>query len=150
MFSENRDPFFFRNQRFICWRCQQGFAYRDRLERHREAASTTTSCDHCQKRFCLDNQLRQHSATFHLGGGTAARPADLNQPIVGETPYQELAAYEQVLDDHMDTIKSDEVNKIRWKRVNREIGAGFTYNNLKVLLKWKKFIKKEKTSKICW
>ena len=68
-------------------------------------------------------------ATNHLGGEISARPADLNQPIVGETPYQELAAYEQVLDDHMDTIKSNVVNRTLWKRINREIEPLFTYNN---------------------
>ena len=73
-------------------------------------------------------------ATSHFGGGIPARPAELGEPIVGETPYQELAAYEQVLDEHMDTIKSNEVNKALWKRVNRQIKPGFSYNNLKSLL----------------
>ena len=134
MFSENRDPFFFRNHRFICSRCQQGFETLVRLQRHTEGASTTLSCDHCQKRFCFDNQLRQHSATFHLGGGIAAQPADLNQPIVGQTPYQESAAYEEVLAQHQDVIKSDEINRTLWKRINCEIDPGFTYGNLKSLL----------------
>ena len=47
---------------------------------------------------------------------------------------RELAAYEQVLDENRETIRSNEINKTQWKRLNREIEPGFTYNNLKVLL----------------
>ena len=125
---------FFRNRRHICSRCQQGFQTLERFNRHTESALPTIFCTYCQKRFCFDNQLRQHLATFHLGGEIAARPADLNQPIVGQTPYQESAAYEEVLSQHMDVIKSDEINKTLWKRINREIEPGFTYGNLKSLL----------------
>ena len=106
----------------------------DRLNRHTESALSTISCTHCQKTFCFDNQLRQHLATFHLGGEIAARPAALNQPIVEQTPYQKSAEYEEVLVQHMDVIKSDEINKTLWKRINREIEPGFTYGDLKSLL----------------
>ena len=106
----------------------------DRLNHHTESALPNTSCKHCNKRFCFDSQLRQHLVTFHLGGGISARPADLNQPIVGQSPYQELAAYEEVLAQHMDVIKSDEINQTLWKRINREIEPDFTYGNLKSLL----------------
>ena len=100
-----------------------------------ESASPTIFCTRCNKRFCFDNQLRQHLATTHFGGEIPARPVEeLNQPIVGQTPYQELAAYEQVLDEHADIIKSDETNKTLWKRVNREIKPNFSYANLKSLL----------------
>ena len=41
-----------------------------------------------------------HLTTNHMDGGLPVRPADLDEPIVGETPYQEMPAYEQVLDEH--------------------------------------------------
>ena len=34
----------------------------------------------------------------------------------------------------MDVIKSDEINKPLWKRINREIEPGFTYSDLQSLL----------------
>ena len=73
-------------------------------------------------------------ATSHLGGGIPARPVDLDEPIVGETPYQDLADYEEVLAEHRDVIKSDEVNKTLWKRINRQIEPGFSYSDLNSLL----------------
>ena len=69
-------------------------------------------------------------ATSHFGGGIPARPAELDEPIVGKTPYQDLAAYEEILDEHMDIIKSYEVNKTLWKRINKRIDSDFTYSDL--------------------
>ena len=97
----------------------------ERLNRHTESASPH-NCNDCGKRFCHESQLRMHLATNHLGGGLPARPADSNEPIVGETPYQDLAAYEQVLDENRETIRSNEINKRQWKRVNREIEPGLS------------------------
>ena len=105
----------------------------DRLERHTEFASPTY-CNHCNKTYCYESQLRQHLATSHLGGGIPARPADLNEPIVGQTTYQDLADYEEILTKHHDVIKSDEINKTLWKRINRQIEPEFSYSNLKLLL----------------
>ena len=73
-------------------------------------------------------------ATSHLGGGIPARPADLDEPIVGQTPYQNLAEYEEILVEHHDVIKSGEVNRTLWKRINRQIEPGFSYSDLKSLL----------------
>ena len=77
--------------------CRQGFQTLERLNTHTESASPTF-CVHCNKTYCFESQLRQHLATSHFGGGIPARPAELDEPIVGETPYQDLAAYEEVLD----------------------------------------------------
>ena len=73
-------------------------------------------------------------ATSHFGGGIPAQPADLEDPIVGRTPYQDLAEYQEVLDDHRDVIRSDETDRPLWKKINREIDPEFTYGNLKSLL----------------
>ena len=74
-------------------------------------------------------------ATSHFGWEIPTRPAELNQPIVGQIPYQDLSDYEEVLAEHHDVIKSYEVNKTLWKHCgNREIEPGFLYNNLKSLL----------------
>ena len=73
-------------------------------------------------------------ATSHLGEGIPEQPADLDEPLVGQTPYQDLADYEEILAEHHEVIKSDEVNKTLWKRINRQIEPGFSYSDLRSLL----------------
>ena len=105
----------------------------ERLERHTQSASPT-NCNHCGKTYCHESRLRQHLATSHFGGGIPPRPASLNEPIVGHTAYQDLAEYQEVLDEHRDVIRSDEINRTLWKRINRQIDPDFTYADLKSLL----------------
>ena len=96
---ENQFLFSFRNHRFICPICQQGFQTLQRLNRHTETASPN-NCNHCGKIHCHESQLRQHLGTNHFGGGVPARPANLNEPIIGQTLYQNLLEYEEILDEH--------------------------------------------------
>ena len=94
-----------------------------------KSGKTESFCTHCNKTYCFRSQLRQHLATSHFGGGIPARPANLDKPIVGQTPYQELAAYKEISDEHRDTVKSYEVNKMHWKRINKRIDPRFSYSD---------------------
>ena len=103
------------------------------MNRHTETASPN-NCNHCGKIYCHESQLRQHLATNHLGGGVPARPANLDEPIIGQTPYQELAEYQGILNEHRDTIGRYQTNRPLWKKINAETNPGFTYTDLKTLL----------------
>ena len=39
-------------------------------------------------------------ASSHLGKGVASQSADLNEVIVGHTSYQDLAEYQEILEEH--------------------------------------------------
>ena len=99
-----------RNPGFICSISCQGIRNLERLNRHTKSSSPIYYT-HCGKTYCFESQLRQHLATSHLDGGVPAPPADLNKAIVGQTPCQKLAEYEDILDEYRGTIKSYEVNK---------------------------------------
>ena len=114
----------------LCW---QEFALLERLEQHMESVSPT-NCNHCGKIICHESRLRQHLATSHLGESIPARPVDLSEPIIGQTPYQDLAEYKEILDMHTDVIRSDETTHLLWKRINCEIDPVFLYSDLKSLL----------------
>ena len=70
------------------------------------------------------------------GGGNApgSSLADLNEVIVGHTSYQDRAEYEEVLEEHRNVIRSQDINRPEWRRINRQIGPDFTYGDLKSLL----------------
>ena len=101
-------------------------------------SSSPTPCNHCAKTFCHESRLRQHMATEHHGGGvsesTPIQPADLDEPIVGRTPYQDFGEYEDLLFENRGVIRSQDTNRSNWRCVNREIAPDFTYRHLKALL----------------
>ena len=73
----------------------------------------------------------------HFGGGamtSGSSSVDLNEVIVGHTTYQDRAEYEEVLEEHRDVIRSQDINRPEWRRINRQIGPDFTYRDLKSLL----------------
>ena len=122
----------------MCARCGQGFAARDRRDKH-EASAQSLSCGQCGRQFCHDSRLRQHIATVHNGRGVStsavsSQPANLNEPIIGYTPYQDRPEYEEVLAQHRSVIRSQEVQGGLWKRINRQIPPDFSYGDLKILL----------------
>ena len=76
-------------------------------------------------------------ATEHHGGGgesTSIQPADLDEPIVGRTPYQDYGEYEDLLFENRRLIRSQDTNRSNWRCVNRQITPDFTYRDLKALL----------------
>ena len=122
----------------MCPICRQGFAYRERLDAHTTSASHHP-CRQCNQQFCHESRLRQHIVTEHYGGGgvgesTPVQPADLDEPIVGRTPYQDSAEYEDLLFEHRGAIRSQETNKSNWRCINRQIAPDYTYRDLKCIL----------------
>ena len=123
----------------MCARCGQGFQTEERLNNH-GASAQSLSCEQCGRQFCHDSRLRQHVATVHNGRGASmpptgpSQPANLNEPLVGYTSYQDRPEYEEVLARHRSVIRSQEFQGGLWKRVNRQIRPEFSYGDLKALL----------------
>ena len=135
---KNGFPYFlcFRNYRFACVVYRQGFQNQERLDAHMQSSSPS-SCDRCGKAFCHQSKLRQHKAFVHFGGGGGSSGSSLmglDEVIVGHTSYQDRAEYEEVLEEHRNVIRSQDINHSLWRRVNRQIDPGFTYRDLNSLL----------------
>ena len=93
--KKKRFPYFlcFRNYRFACVVCRQGFQNQERLDAHMQSSSPS-SCDRCGKAFCHQSKLRQHKAFVHFGSGGGLPGSSLmglDEVIVGHTFYQDRA-----------------------------------------------------------
>ena len=121
-----------------CATCGQTFNRKARLENH-QAKATPVSCDLCDKRFCFENRLHQHLRTDHIGGSGIVARGDgvensVNSVIYPDTGHANTTEYQQIIDKHYAKIRTHRENTKNWRKINRQLPLGFTYEDLKVLL----------------
>ena len=119
-----------------CTTCNQIFTRPSRLNSH-VAKAVRSPCEHCTKVFCSENRMQQHKLTDHVGGAVHSpetEDAHLDMPIFPDNGHASTAEYQQMIDEHYETIRTNTTQKNNWKKINQKLSVNFTYRDLKQLL----------------
>ena len=88
--------------------------------------------------FCYESRKQQHILREHVGagvdsGGRTPLNPDTNTPILPPTGYHQTEEYQQAINQHRSTIRSQTNTGDEWKIINHQIPPTF-YGDLKLLL----------------
>ena len=124
-----------------CPECSAHFFKVRNLIQHRKNTAKV-SCNHCERRFCSNNELQKHLRSIRRKPNEdtssqtdEARIPDLNQRIYPETGYENEPGYTDLVKHKMNEIKDRLGIRAHYQVINKQITPDFTYHDLhKILL----------------